>query len=109
MIGVDEEDDIGFANLLAQGRSVLRSRGCIDDGGCDILRGADAWRDGDLGKNRLNLAGDELVLDESGNEGGFAGALVTADADADCGIGVSGRGSVSWGKVYEPVVILAGC
>lgn len=31
----------------------------------------------------MNLVGDELVLDEGGDEAGLAGRLITADANAD--------------------------
>ena len=37
--------------------------------------------DGDLGKDGLDLVGDEDIFDEGGNQARFACALVAADAD----------------------------
>ena len=82
VIGVYEEDYVGLADLLTQRRSVLGPRRGVDNGCGDIFGSADARRDGDLRENGLDLIGDELVLDESGDEGGFAGALVAANTDA---------------------------
>src|SRR5687768_15503797 len=56
VVGVDEENDVGLSDFLAQGRAILRASGGIDDGGGNIFRSADARRNGDLRKNRLDLA-----------------------------------------------------
>lgn len=62
----------------------------VDDGRGDIFGRANARRDGDLGKNRLDLAGHEDIFDQGGDETGFPGAFIAADADAHCS-GISGR------------------
>jgi hypothetical protein len=68
MIGIDEQNHVALAYLLSQRRSVLGTRRGVDDDGGDIFRSADAGRDGDLRKDRLDLVGDELILDESRNQ-----------------------------------------
>lgn len=66
----------------------MRVSGGIDDGGGNIFRSVDVRRNGDLRKNRLDFVGDELVFDESGNEGGFVGIFVVVDVDVDWRIGL---------------------
>lgn len=83
VVGVDEEDDVGLADLLAEGGAVLRTGRGVDDGGGDILGRANARRDGDLGEDGLDLVAHEDVLDEGGDEARLAGALVAADTDAN--------------------------
>lgn len=79
----------------------MRTRGSIDDDGGDIFGGAYTGRDCDLREDGLDLVGNELILDESGDQAGFARRLIAADADADCdamldgvrdGYGGRGRG-----------------
>jgi hypothetical protein len=65
MVGVDKQNHVAFTNLLSQRRSVLGTRRGVDDDGGDIFRSANAGRDGDLREDRLDLVGDELILDES--------------------------------------------
>lgn len=67
MIGVDQEDDVGLSNFLAQGGSVLWAGGCIDDGGGNIFGCSGRRGNGDLGKDGLYLVGDEDALDQRGN------------------------------------------
>ena len=64
MIGVDEEDDVGLSDLLAQGGPVLWACRGIDNGGCDIVGGAELWWNGDGREDWLDLVLDEDVLDE---------------------------------------------
>lgn len=84
MVGVDEENDIAFSDLLAQGGSVLRTGRGIDDGCRDIFWGSDAGRNSDLGEDWLDLVAHELVLDERSNEAGLARALVATHANSNC-------------------------
>jgi len=55
MVGVYQQDDIGLADLLPQGISFLRERGCIHNRRGNVLRGTNAGRDCDLWEYRLNF------------------------------------------------------
>jgi hypothetical protein len=49
VVGVDQQDHVGLANLSGQVVSFLRESGGVDDSGSsDIFGGADGRRDGDL-------------------------------------------------------------
>lgn len=62
--------------FVGQGRSV-------DDGGGDIVGRPKRRRQRYLGKHRLDLGGNEDILDERGDDGALADSLVTADTDSD--------------------------
>lgn len=107
MVGVHEQDDVGFADLFAESVPLLGEGGGVDDGGGGgggILRVGFMARvvgvgvgvvvarageeggggDGDLWEHGLDArVVEEDVLDQGGDERGLARALVTADADAD--------------------------
>lgn len=83
MVAVDEQDDIALADLFLEDFALLWDRGCVDDGGGDILRRAQSWWEGDGRQDGLQGSGDEGVLDEAGEEGGLAHLLVAADAYSD--------------------------
>lgn len=84
MIRVDQQDDIRLSNLLAQGVSLLREGGGVDDGGGDIFWRPDGGRNGNLRQDGLDLVRHEDIFDEGSDEAGLSGALVAADADAHC-------------------------
>lgn len=64
VVRVHQQDDITFPDLFVELGPFLRKSRGINYGGCDIFRSTDAGRDRDLGKNWLDLGGDEDVLDE---------------------------------------------
>lgn len=85
VVGIDEQDDVGFADLLVQGGSVLGQGRGVDDGGGDIavVGGPDVGREGDGRQGRLNPGGDEDIFDQGCDEAGFPGAFVAAKANTD--------------------------
>ena len=91
MIRIDEQDDVGLADLFSQRGAVLGPGGCVDDDGAGIFGGAEGGRQGYLRKNGLDLVCDKDVFDEGGNETGLAGPFVATDAYANFRAG----GSVS--------------
>lgn len=86
MVRVDQKDNIRLADFLAQCVSLLGQGGCIDDGGSDIFWSPNTGRDGDLGKDGLNLVRHENIFHERGDKTRFSGPLVAADTNANSNI-----------------------
>lgn len=70
MVRVHQANDVAAPDLFAEGVAVLRERRGVDDGGADAFHGGDCewWEHG------LELGRPEVVLDQAGYEGAFAGA-----------------------------------
>lgn len=84
MVGIDQENHIGFPDLARQIVSLLRHGRGVDDGGCShIFGGSNRRGDSNLGEDGLDLVRDEDTLHQRGDEAGLASAFVTADADSD--------------------------
>lgn len=83
MIGVYEEYNIRLANLLPQIVSLLGQGRGIDDSGGDIFRCSYTRRYGDLGKDRLDLVGNEDIFDEGGDQAALPGPFIPADTYAN--------------------------
>ena len=81
-----------LADFALEVRAVRGAGACVDDVGCYVL-GRDLWRNGDLGDDMLDLRGrsaaaatrpcarahmrDEGLLDERGDDGALADALLS--------------------------------
>jgi hypothetical protein len=89
VIRVDEQYDVGLAELFAESMALVGQRGGVDDGGRDVVWRAERGRDGDLGEDGLDLGRDEDVFDERRDDGALADALIAAYTDSDW------RGSVA--------------
>lgn len=64
MVGIYQQNNITFSNLLAQGVTFLWQSGCVDDGSGDIFGCANTGWDCDLRQDGLDFVRNEDIFDE---------------------------------------------